>query len=955
MIPAGPDRDIHICGAREHNLRNIEVRIPRHRLTVITGVSGSGKSSLAFDTLYAEGYRKYMESLSTRARQVLEQLPHPEVDFIHGLSPVLAIEQRTSGGNPRSTVGTVTEIADYARLWWARQGKAFCPLDGGEIVQRTTDDLVESLLDEPEGTKLILLAPQKATKAAVLIDELEHLRQKGFQRIRVNGEIRRIDEPKVIPAGKGPVQMEIVIDRLVLRANQRSRLADSLELALSEGEDRAIALIDREGNSEFVERTLSRNLACAVCGTVYPPLTPRTFSWNTREGACPECDGLGRKMIFVAELVVPDPRKSIKEGAIKPLRIGGKQLIIRHNAILKQLAEQYPFDPKTPWQDLPAEVRTFLLQGDRERIFTFKLRGGKRAKPREETFPGVLAILEKSARETSSEGYRARLTTFQRSEVCPSCGGSRLNPLAGAVRVEGITFPEFFGSSLDRALEIIEQQACLKEAGDRIQEDVWQGLRERLRFLTENGLGYLQLNREYSTLSGGEAQRVRLATQLGMGLVGVTYVLDEPSIGLHPVDNTKLWRSLADLRDRGNTVVVVEHDEEAMRAADWLIELGPGAGQLGGHLLYSGPADKLEECADSLTGPYLTGREFLGRSVPRRAPDDRWLFLQGARLNNLRKDELRIPVGLMTGVAGVSGSGKSSLITDTLARAAAMRLQRAQTLPGPYDRLEGLDYFDKVVEVDQTPIGRTPRSNPATFTKLFDLLRTVYSQCPLSKVRGYKPGRFSFNMRGGRCEKCQGDGMIKVDMQFMADAYMECPSCRGQRYNRETLEVKFKGYSIAEVLDMTVREAADLFRAFPKVMEKLDTLIAVGLDYLKLGQPAPTLSGGEAQRLKLSLELSRKQQGRTLYILDEPTTGLHWVDIQKLLDLLGQLRESGNTIIVIEHHPEFLSQMDWIVEMGPGGGDNGGRIIFSGKPEDLQKCQGSPTGPFLRFRHKSGK
>ena len=942
---------IHICGAREHNLRQIEVRIPRHRLTVVTGVSGSGKSSLAFDTLYAEGYRKYMESLSTRARQLLEQLPRPEVDFIHGLSPVVAIEQRTSGGNPRSTVGTVTEIADYARLWWARQGQSFCPLDGGRIEQRTTDDLVAQLLTEPAGTRAILLAPLAVTKASVIIEELEHLRQKGFARIRVNGEIRRIDEPKVVPVGKGPVRVEIVIDRLVLRPDQRSRLADSLELALAEGEDRARVLLQEEGGNDWTERALSRNLACTLCGTVYAPLTPRSFSWNHREGACPECDGLGRKMVFTPDLLIPDPAKSVREGAIKPLRIGGKQLIIRHNSLLKQLAEQIPFDPKTPWRDLPEEVRHLLLHGDAQRIFSLKLRRGRTA-PVEAPFAGVLQVLEKAARETKSDGYRARLTAFQRSESCPTCQGGRLHPRAAAVSVKGVTLPEFFGESLVRALALIEAQEGLVPPGDRVLEEVWRGLRDRLRFLVDNGLGYLHLNREYSTLSGGEAQRVRLATQLGMGLVGVTYVLDEPSIGLHPVDNEKLWQSLRDLRDRGNTVVVVEHDAEAMRAADWLVELGPGAGEQGGELLYAGPREGLAKATHSVTRPYLDGSMGLMRNAPAKPPGSTWLRLKGARMNNLREVEAAFPVGLLIGVAGVSGSGKSTLSLDTLARAAAMRLQRAQTIPGPHDGLEGLEYFDKVVEVDQSPIGRTPRSNPATFTKLFDLLRGVFAQCPLARVRGYSPGRVSFNVRGGRCERCQGDGLISVDMQFMADAYAVCPSCGGKRYNRETLEVKFKGHSIAEVLELTVREAAELFRAFPKIMEKLETLQAVGLDYLKLGQPAPTLSGGEAQRLKLSLELSRRQQGRTLYILDEPTTGLHWVDVQKLLDLLFRLRDAGNTLIVIEHHPDFLGLMDWILEMGPGGGEQGGELLFAGPVAGLRQSPNSPTG---RFLGESGK
>jgi excinuclease ABC subunit A len=937
---------IHIKGAREHNLKNLELRLPRGKLVVITGPSGSGKSSLVFDTLYAEGYRKYMESLSTEARQVLEQLRRPDVDFIHGLSPVLAIEQRTGGGSPRNTVATVTEIADYARLLWALQGAQFCPKDGGRIEPRTLDDGVDRVLQEAPGQRVVLLAPWMRAKPAVLRDELPGLRQRGFQRVRIEGEIKSLDDPRLIPAGARELTVDLVIDRLVAAPEQRSRLADSLELALREGRDRAVVLAQKTPEAPWREIVLSQSLSCAICGEVYDRLTPRHFSFNHQEGACPACGGLGRSMTFSEELVVPDPGKTVREGAIKPWRIGGKNLIIKHNAMLKQLAEQLPYDPEKPWRELPEDVRHLLLHGAGERLFSFRLRRMKH--PRLMAFPGVLALLDESWRETRSDGFRARLTTFQISAECPACRGTRLNPRAVAARLAGRSITEFFAMDVTAAhgFALAERERLADVAPVR---EVLAGIEQRLHFLRETGLGYLTLDREYSTLSGGEAQRVRLATQLGMGLIGVIYVLDEPSIGLHAHDNRKLIETLGELRDRGNTVIVVEHDEETMRAADELVELGPGAGTEGGEVLFQGsPAACAQQPASaSRTGPYLARTLRVAKEARTRAPDGRWLTVRGAREHNLKDLDVAFPVGLVTCVSGVSGSGKSTLVNDILAAAAARRLNGAKLVPGRHRGLEGLEHFEKTVRVDQEPIGRSPRSNPATYTKLLDLLRDLFARCPLAKVRGYRASRFSFNIRGGRCERCQGDGQIRLDMQFLADVYTECPSCGGRRFNRETLEVRFHGQNIADVLALTVREAMQLFRNIPRIMEKLETLDAVGLGYLPLGQSAVTLSGGEAQRIKLSLELSKRQQGQTLYLLDEPTTGLHWVDIQRLMDLLFKLRDAGNTIVIIEHHLDVIHLADWIIDLGPGGGNAGGELVYAGPRAGIEQEPRSLTGRAL--------
>lgn len=941
-LPSTHADSISVKGAREHNLQNISLKIPRNQLVVITGVSGSGKSSLAFDTIYAEGYRKYIDSLSTKARMVLEQIPRPDVDFIQGLSPVIALEQRTGGGgSPRSTVATVTEIADFARVLWAVCGTPYCPKDGGLIERRSMDDCLTCVFAEPEKSRLMILAPWMITKPAILREELPRLQQRGFQRVRINGAVRRLDEPDLIDSKAFEIVVEIVVDRIVLNADQRSRLADSLDLAFSEGGDRAIVLIEDETAKDgWRELPLSNRLACVTCGDVYDSISPRHFSWNHAEGACTECGGLGETLQFQPELLVPDPLKTVKKGAIKPWRLGSKQMIIKRNAILKQLAEQLPFDPNVAWEELDAEVREQILHGTGSRQFSFKLKGGN-SKPEAMEFAGVLADLENMRLTTTSDGLRARLMAYQTSSVCETCHGRRLRPSSLSVLIEGVSIADFLCLSLHDAQAFVaklESSANYETVSDAIH-----GLGERLSFLNEVGLSYLTLNRSYSTLSGGEAQRVRLATQLGMSLIGVVYILDEPSIGLHPLDNRRLIQTLIGLRDRGNSVVVVEHDADTMRAADHLIELGPGAGVEGGELIFEGDPEASYQAEASRSGPFLSGQHRVEKSVESLKPTKDWLTVKKATENNLKSVTAAFPVGLLTVVCGLSGSGKSTLVNGILAKAAAFKLNRAKSIPGKHAGVQGLDNFTSVVQVDQSPIGRSPRSNPATYTKLFDQLRDLYVKCSLSKIRGYKPSRFSFNVSGGRCERCKGDGVIKLDMQFMADVYSECTSCHGQRYNRETLDVRFKGFSIADVLAMSVDEALAVFDKQPRIAEKLRTLSDVGLGYIKLGQPATTLSGGEAQRIKLSLELSKRQQGETLYILDEPTTGLHWLDVQRLMDLLFKLRDAGNTILIIEHDLDVIRLADWIIELGPEGGDGGGELVFAGDVETFEEGNETPT------------
>jgi len=936
-----PAKRMRVKGARVHNLKNVDLDLPREELVVITGVSGSGKSSLAFDTIFAEGYRKFMDSLSTRARQVMEQVERPDVDYIEGLTPVIAIEQRTGGGsNPRSTVASITEVADYGRLLWAHAGEAFCPKDGGRIVQQTLDDGINRVFREAEGGQLMLLAPYMTAKGSVLSGEVPHLRQKGFLRVRIDGEIKELDQPDILPADGREHVMDLVIDRLVLRPDQRSRFADSLELAFREGDNRSLALVRQSREADWREIPLGLYHACEICGESYPELTPKHFSHDHPAGACPVCGGLGETMQFSAELVVPDSSKTVRGGAIKPWRMGSKRMIIQRNAILKQLAEQLPFDPKVAWRDLDEETRRTLLFGAGERRFLFKTKPGNH-KPEELPFGGVLADLEETRRNTRSDGLRNRLMAFQVRQPCPACAGKRLRDTSRHVFVGGCSYPDFLAMNLRDALAFANGLELPPFA------EAVQGLRSRLRFLNEVGLHYLSLDRSYDSLSGGESQRVRLGTQVGMGLVGVTYVLDEPTIGLHPANTEDLLRTLRNLRDSGNSVLVVEHDPDVIRAADHLVEIGPGAGEAGGRVLFEGSVAAAGEASSSQTGAFLTGRARVERPQPMRGPGTDWLTIRGAREHNLRGIDVSIPVGLLTVVTGVSGSGKSTLVNEILGKAAAFRLNRAREVPGRHDGIDGLANFDRIVRVDQAPIGRSPRSNPATFTKLFDDLRRLFAKTPLAKVRGYGPGRFSFNVRGGRCERCQGDGVIRMDMQFMGDVYSECPSCQGRRYNRETLEVRFRGANIADVLDMTVDEAAALFARQPGMLTKLETLQKVGLGYIRLGQAAPTLSGGEAQRLKLSLELSKSRSSRTLYLLDEPTTGLHWVDIQHLANLLFELREQGHTLLLIEHNIDLLRLADWVLDLGPGGGDEGGQLLFAGPTFDLPECQQSVTARFV--------
>lgn len=940
---------MEIRGAREHNLKNVNLDIPRGKIVAFTGRSGSGKSSLAFDTIYAEGYRKYMESLSADARRLLSQIDKPAVESIRGLSPVIAIEQvKSLGSNPRSTLATLTEIADYARVLWSLAGEQRCPKDGGKISRRSVDECVDAVLALPQGSRVYILAPRGSFKPAAAKAEIKSLRQRAWQRARLNGEIFELDDPaaerELFEKFKSEklLKLDLVIDRFPLSSAARGRIADSLELALREGADKALAAYSAGGKSG--ELVLSTAFACEKCGEIYAPLTVRNFSFNHPDGACKFCGGIGRVMRTSEKLAVPDDSKSVAGGAIKAWRVGAKSIIIAHNRILRQLAEQIPFDTSVPWRDLPAETRKILLYGDDSRTYFLRLKRGN-CKAAEVHFGGVLAEVDRLCAETTSDGLRARLSVFQMSSECPVCGGARFSERTRNVFVEGVSYDKFCAMSVAESLAFVKSLESLKKY-DCVRDAV-NGLRDRLGFLNTVGLSYISLDREASTLSGGEAQRARLATQLGMDLTGVTYVLDEPTIGLHPSDDAMLIGALKTLKDRGNSVLLVEHDEAALRAADWVVELGPEAGEKGGELTFNGTLADCLKSKTSRTGMYLSGRAKIGRPSPRLSPANGWLTVKKARENNLKNIDVKFPVGLFTVVCGVSGSGKSTLVNDILAKAAAAKLNGAKEIAGAHGGIAGFDNFDTCVRVDQSPIGKSPRSNPATYTKLFDLLRELYAQTPLAKMRGYSAGRFSFNVKGGRCEHCRGDGSICLDMQFLGEVYITCPSCGGKRYNRETLEVRYKGLNIAEALNLTVDEALGVFAAYPRIVAKLKTLSDVGLGYIRLGQPANTLSGGEAQRIKLSLELSRRTHGRALYILDEPTTGLHWDDIDKLLKLLFELRDAGNTIIVIEHHPDFVKLADWLVELGPTGGAAGGNAVFEGTFDELKSAD-TPTAKFVR-------
>lgn len=940
---------MEIRGAREHNLKNVNLDIPRGKIVAFTGRSGSGKSSLAFDTIYAEGYRKYMESLSADARRLLSQIDKPAVESIRGLSPVIAIEQvKSLGSNPRSTLATLTEIADYARVLWSLAGEQRCPKDGGKISRRSVDECVDAVLALPQGSRVYILAPRGSFKPAAAKAEIKSLRQRAWQRARLNGEIFELDDPAAERGlfekfkSEKLLKLDLVIDRFPLSSAARGRIADSLELALREGADKALAAYSAGDKSGAL--VLSTAFACEKCGEIYAPLTVRNFSFNHPDGACKFCGGIGRVMRTSEKLAVPDDSKSVAGGAIKAWRVGAKSIIIAHNRILRQLAEQIPFDTSVPWRDLPAETRKILLYGDDSRTYFLRLKRGN-CKAAEVHFGGVLAEVDRLCAETTSDGLRARLSVFQMSSECPVCGGARFSERTRNVFVEGVSYDKFCAMSVAESLAFVKSLESLKKY-DSVRDAV-NGLRDRLGFLNTVGLSYISLDREASTLSGGEAQRARLATQLGMDLTGVTYVLDEPTIGLHPSDDAMLIGALKTLKDRGNSVLLVEHDEAALRAADWVVELGPEAGEKGGELTFNGTLADCLKSKTSRTGMYLSGRAKIGRPSPRLSPANGWLTVKKARENNLKNIDVKFPVGLFTVVCGVSGSGKSTLVNDILAKAAAAKLNGAKEIAGAHGGIAGFDNFDTCVRVDQSPIGKSPRSNPATYTKLFDLLRELYAQTPLAKMRGYSAGRFSFNVKGGRCEHCRGDGSICLDMQFLGEVYITCPSCGGKRYNRETLEVRYKGLNIAEALNLTVDEALGVFAAYPRIVAKLKTLSDVGLGYIRLGQPANTLSGGEAQRIKLSLELSRRTHGRALYILDEPTTGLHWDDIDKLLKLLFELRDAGNTIIVIEHHPDFVKLADWLVELGPTGGAAGGNAVFEGTFDELKSAD-TPTAKFVR-------
>ncbi|MFQ5829992.1 MAG: excinuclease ABC subunit UvrA [Candidatus Methylomirabilia bacterium] len=913
---------ILIRGAREHNLKNIDLDIPRDELIVITGLSGSGKSSLAFDTIYAEGQRRYVESLSAYARQFLEQMEKPDVDSIEGLSPAISIEQKTTSKNPRSTVGTVTEIYDYLRVLFARIGIPHCPSCGQVISAQTVQQMVDRVLTLPVGARLQLLAPVVRGRKGEYRKLFFDLRRQGYTRVRVNGEVRELSTEIELDKNKKHT-IEVVVDRLIVRDSIGSRLADSLEtcLKLAEG----IVRVEAVDGPAFI---FSERLACARCGISFPEVSPRMFSFNNPYGACPECGGIGTRYELDPDLIVPDARRSLKGGALAPW--AGRESVF-FKQTLQVLARRFRFNLDTPWKALKKTTREIILHGEEG-----------------SGFEGVLKVLERRYKETLSEETRQETERFMSLRDCPVCKGSRLRSESLGIKITGLSIADVGRFTIKEAAKFFEYLR-LSGREELIARRVLKEIRERLGFLQNVGLDYLSLDRAAATLSGGEGQRIRLATQIGSSLVGVLYILDEPSIGLHQRDNRRLLDTLGHLRDLGNTVLVVEHDEETIRSADYVIDLGPGAGELGGHLVAVGTPDEIKQNPGSLTGQYL--KHELQIPVPRRRrhPDGKFITIHGPREHNLKAMPVRIPLGTFTCITGVSGSGKSTLVSDILYRALAQMLHRAKDKPGAHDRIEGAQHVDKVIDIDQSPIGRTPRSNPATYTGVFTFIRILFARTPDARMRGYRPGRFSFNVKGGRCEACQGDGLVKIEMHFLPDVYVTCEVCKGKRYNRETLEIRYKGKNIADVLDMTVHEALAFFEHIPPTRQKLQTLDDVGLDYIRLGQSATTLSGGEAQRVKLATELSRRATGRTLYMLDEPTTGLHFADIQRLLDVLNRLVDQGNTVIIIEHHLDVIKTADWIIDLGPEGGDEGGWVIATGTPEEVaDQAARSFTGHFLQ-------
>jgi excinuclease ABC subunit A len=935
-------QSIRIRGAREHNLKNIDVELPRDSLVVITGLSGSGKSSLAFDTVYAEGQRRYVESLSAYARQFLELMQKPDVDSIEGLSPAISIEQKTTSRNPRSTVGTVTEIYDYMRLLWARVGVPYSPATGLPIVSQTISQMVDRVMAMPEGTRLYLLAPIARRRKGEYKKELVDLQKRGFQRVKVDGKMYEIDQ---VPALKKNFthDISVVVDRVVVSAELGNRLADSFETALGLAD--GIAITENADGGE--ETIFSARFACPVSGFTIPEIEPRLFSFNNPFGACPSCDGLGTKLYFDPDLVVHDDSRTLSEGAVSPWAHSSSPYYMQ---TLQSIARYFKQSMHTAWHDLPEKMRQTILFGSGGDPVKMTYDDGLRQYSTDRPFEGVLPNMERRYRETDSAWVREELGRYHNSKTCEVCEGARLKPEALAVKIAGRSISEAAALSISQAGDWfagIDQ--TMTPSQREIAERILKEINERLGFLRNVGLEYLTLMRASGTLSGGESQRIRLASQIGSGLTGVLYVLDEPSIGLHQRDNARLLDTLRRLRDLGNTVIVVEHDEEAIRTADWLVDMGPGAGVHGGYLVAEGTPDEVMRAPASITGQYLTGMRQIPLPAQRRGGHQgQILKLIGASGNNLKDITAEIPLGTFCCVTGVSGGGKSTLIVETLYKALARRLNNAREHPAPFAGLEGAEYLDKIVDIDQSPIGRTPRSNPATYTGCFTPIRDWFAGLPEAKARGYQPGRFSFNVKGGRCEACQGDGMIKIEMHFLPDVYVQCDVCHGRRYNRETLEVLFRGKSIADVLDMTVDEGAEFFRAVPAIRDKLVTLQRVGLGYIHVGQPATTLSGGEAQRVKLAKELSRRATGRTLYILDEPTTGLHFADVEKLLEVLHTLVGAGNTVLVIEHNLEVIKTADWVIDLGPEGGDSGGHIVATGTPEDIAAVEASHTGQYLR-------
>ncbi len=932
---------IVVRGAREHNLKNLEVSLPRDELVVITGLSGSGKSSLAFDTIYAEGQRRYVESLSAYARQFLELMQKPDVDSIDGLSPAISIEQKTTSKNPRSTVGTVTEIYDYLRLLFARVGVPYSPATGLPIESQTVSQMVDRVMALPEGTRLYLLAPVVRGRKGEYRKELQQLQKRGFQRVKVDGTLYEIDEVPALDK-KRKHDIEVVVDRLVVRPDLESRLADSFETALALADGLAFG----EDPDSGERSSFSARFACPVSGFTIDEIEPRLFSFNNPFGACPACDGLGTTLYIDPELVVPDAGKTLHEGAIAPW---SRTTSPYYAQTLDSLARHFGVSTHDSWEELDPNVRQAILFGSGDERITMRYDDGLRAYETTKPFEGVIPNMERRWRETDSDWVREELGRYQANKPCEACNGFRLKPEALVVRVHDKHIGQVAELSVAEACDWFDSlEAQLTPKAREIAVRILKEIKERLRFLRDVGLDYLTLSRASATLSGGESQRIRLASQIGSGLTGVLYVLDEPSIGLHQRDNARLLETLKRLRDLGNTVLVVEHDEEAIRAADYLVDMGPGAGIHGGEIVAEGPPAAVLQAGEGLTAQYLTGVRRI--EVPRsrrKGHRKQAITITGARGHNLQDVEASIPLGTFTCVTGVSGSGKSTLVIETLYKALARRLHSARHHPAPYDRIEGLEFLDKVIDIDQSPIGRTPRSNPATYTGAFTPIRDWFAGLPEAGARGYKPGRFSFNVKGGRCEACQGDGVIKIEMHFLPDVYVQCDVCKGQRYNRETLEILFKGKSIADVLEMTVEEGAQFFSAVPAIRQKLETLEKVGLGYIHVGQQATTLSGGEAQRVKLSKELSRRATGRTLYILDEPTTGLHFEDVRKLLEVLHTLVDQGNTVVVIEHNLEVIKTADWIIDLGPDGGDKGGRVVASGTPEQVAAAPESHTGSFL--------